>query len=123
MPLALTTEEMDLLLALAAPINHRQREQFLHEVAAELEAASAQPVSGPAWACCIELHARFRGAFSIRRSCPTRARWRAPEGRSSTLEHAGRGRYLSVVERPGSRNRASVGITPPPESSMAWPGC
>ena len=38
MPLALTTEEMDLLLALAAPINHRQREQFLHEVAAELEA-------------------------------------------------------------------------------------
>ena len=38
MPLALTTEEMDLLLALAAPINHRQRDQFLHEVAAELEA-------------------------------------------------------------------------------------
>jgi hypothetical protein len=47
MPLALTTEEMDLLLALAAPINHRQREQFLHEVAAELEAASAQTGVGP----------------------------------------------------------------------------
>ena len=42
MPLSLTTEEMDLLLSLAAPIDHRQRDQFLHEVAAELEAASAQ---------------------------------------------------------------------------------
>ena len=38
MPLSLSTEEMDLLLALAAPIDHRQRDQFLHEVAAELEA-------------------------------------------------------------------------------------
>jgi hypothetical protein len=37
MPLSLTTEEMDLLLALAAPIDQRQRDQFLHEVAAELE--------------------------------------------------------------------------------------
>ena len=47
MPLALTSEEMDLLLSLAAPIDHRQREQFLHEVAAELEAASAQTGVGP----------------------------------------------------------------------------
>jgi hypothetical protein len=47
MPLALTTEEMDLLLALAAPIDQRQRDQFLHEVAAELEAASAQTGVGP----------------------------------------------------------------------------
>ena len=38
MPLSLSTEEMDLLLALAAPIDQRQRDQFLHEVAAELEA-------------------------------------------------------------------------------------
>jgi hypothetical protein len=38
MPLSLSTEEMDLLLELAAPINQRQRDQFLHEVAAELEA-------------------------------------------------------------------------------------
>jgi hypothetical protein len=29
---------MDLLLTLAAPIDQRQRDQFLHEVAAELEA-------------------------------------------------------------------------------------
>jgi hypothetical protein len=46
-PLSLTTEEMDLLLALAAPIDQRQRDQFLHEVAAELEAASAQTGVGP----------------------------------------------------------------------------
>ena len=38
MPLSLTTEEMDLLLTLAAPIEQRQRDQFLLEVAAELEA-------------------------------------------------------------------------------------
>jgi hypothetical protein len=37
MPLSLATEEMDLLLSLAQPIDQRQRDQFLHEVAAELE--------------------------------------------------------------------------------------
>jgi hypothetical protein len=47
MPLSLTTEEMDLLLALAAPIDQRQRDQFLREVAAEVEAASAQTGVGP----------------------------------------------------------------------------
>jgi hypothetical protein len=47
MPLSLTTEEMDLLLSLAAPIEQRQRDQFLHEVAAELEADSAQTGVGP----------------------------------------------------------------------------
>jgi hypothetical protein len=47
MPLALTTEELDLLLALAQPLEQRQRDQFLTEVAAELEAASAQTGVGP----------------------------------------------------------------------------
>jgi hypothetical protein len=47
MPLSLSTEEMDLLLSLAAPIDQRQRTQFLTEVAAELEAASAQTGVGP----------------------------------------------------------------------------
>jgi hypothetical protein len=47
MPLALTTEEMDLLLTLAAPINQRLRTEFLAAVAAELEAASAQTGVGP----------------------------------------------------------------------------
>jgi hypothetical protein len=42
MPLALTTEEMDLLLTLAAPIDQWLRPEFLTAVAAELEAASAQ---------------------------------------------------------------------------------
>ena len=37
-PLSLTTEEVDLLLSLAQPIDQRQRDQFLHKVAAELEA-------------------------------------------------------------------------------------
>jgi hypothetical protein len=37
-PLHLSDEEMDLLLTLAAPIEQRQRDQFLREVAAELEA-------------------------------------------------------------------------------------
>jgi hypothetical protein len=46
MPLSLTTEEMDLLLALAAPIEQRQRDQFLREVAAEVEAAQQTGV-GP----------------------------------------------------------------------------
>ena len=47
MPLALTTEEMDLLLTLAAPIDQRLRTEFLTAVAAELEAASAQTGVGP----------------------------------------------------------------------------
>ena len=50
MPLSLTTEEMDLLLALAAPIDHRNRDQFLREVAAELEAAPPKQASGLALA-------------------------------------------------------------------------
>jgi hypothetical protein len=37
-PLSLSTEEMDLLLVLAAPIDQRQRPEFLAAVAAELEA-------------------------------------------------------------------------------------
>ena len=43
-PLHLSDEEMDLLLALAAPIDQRQRPEFLAAVAAELEA------NGPAGA-------------------------------------------------------------------------
>ena len=46
-PLHFSAEEMDLLLALARPIDQRQRDQFLQEVAAEIEAASAQTGVGP----------------------------------------------------------------------------
>ena len=50
----LTTEETDLLLALAAPIDQRQREQFLVEVAAgAFEAASTQTGVGPAALACL----------------------------------------------------------------------
>jgi hypothetical protein len=38
MPLSLSTEEMDLLLSLAVPIEQRLRTEFLTAVAAELEA-------------------------------------------------------------------------------------
>jgi hypothetical protein len=38
MPLSLSTEEMDLLLSLAAPIDQRLRAEFLTAVAQELEA-------------------------------------------------------------------------------------
>jgi hypothetical protein len=37
-PLSLSSEEMDLLLSLAGPIDHALRPQFLQEVATELEA-------------------------------------------------------------------------------------
>ena len=47
MPLALSTEELDLLLALARPLEQHQRDPFLTEVAAEIEAASAQTGVGP----------------------------------------------------------------------------
>ena len=38
MPLSLSTEEMDLLLALAQPIDQHMRTEFLTAVASELEA-------------------------------------------------------------------------------------
>jgi hypothetical protein len=74
MPLSLSSEEMDLLLALAQPLEPNQRDQFLREVAAELEAASAQTGVGPGLACCIGLGARLNGAFSLRPNCRTRRR-------------------------------------------------
>jgi len=45
-PLSLSTEEMDLLLALAAPIDHQRRPEFLAAVAQELE-ARGQPATEP----------------------------------------------------------------------------
>jgi hypothetical protein len=87
MPLQLSDDEMSVLMSLAGPIDQQRRPQFLQEVAQELEA------SGPAGASesvrCTGWRARFRGAFSTRRNCPTRARWRAPKGRSPKLEHYG----------------------------------
>jgi hypothetical protein len=46
-PLSLSNEELDLSLELAQPIDQRRREQFLHEVATELEAAAEQTGIGP----------------------------------------------------------------------------
>jgi hypothetical protein len=47
MPLSLTTEEMDLLLSLAAPIDQRQRTQFLTEVTTAIEEEAARSSVGP----------------------------------------------------------------------------
>ena len=46
-PLSLSDEELDLLLALAAPIDQTRRQRFLEEVAKELEASTAQIAVGP----------------------------------------------------------------------------
>ena len=42
MPLSFSAEEMDLLLSLAAPIDQRQRTQFLTEVTRAIEEESAR---------------------------------------------------------------------------------
>ena len=47
MPLSLSSEEMDLLLTLAQPIDPRQRTQFLVEATAELEASAERTRVGP----------------------------------------------------------------------------
>jgi hypothetical protein len=85
MPLSLATEEMDLLLSLAQPIDQRQRDQFLHEVAAELE-GSDRPARS-ARAQCTALRAQFNGDFSTRRRSARRRKDRAArpaEPRSSS---------------------------------------
>jgi hypothetical protein len=67
-PLQFTDEEKDLLLELAAPIDQRQRQQFLLEVAAEIEAAGERTGGGPGPGVCIGSGAWSSGAFSIRPS-------------------------------------------------------
>jgi hypothetical protein len=47
MPLSFSTEEIDLLLELTRPIELRQRDQFLREVTAALEAAAERTGAGP----------------------------------------------------------------------------
>ena len=60
MPLSLSTEEMDLLLSLAVPIEQRLRTEFLTAVAAELEA------NGQAGAVGIgSVHRTARGSTAL----------------------------------------------------------
>jgi hypothetical protein len=59
MPLSLSSEEMDLLLSLAAPIDQRQRNQFLQEVAAELEASGQAGGPGAVHRIGRVVHRRF----------------------------------------------------------------
>ena len=73
MPLSLSTEEMDLLLSLAVPIEQHLRTERLTAVAAELE-ATGKPARSESVRS-TERRARFNGAFSTRRrSHPTRRR-------------------------------------------------
>jgi hypothetical protein len=47
MRLSLSTEEKDLLLSLSAPIDQRQRDQFLREVTVGIEEEAARTCVGP----------------------------------------------------------------------------
>jgi hypothetical protein len=47
MPLSFSAEEMDLLLSLAAPIDQRQRTQFLTEVTTAIEEEAARTSVSP----------------------------------------------------------------------------
>jgi hypothetical protein len=68
-PLHLSDEEMDLLLALAAPIDQRQRPEFLAAVAAELEANSQSAAVGIG-----SVHRVAHGATALFRSAATAQR-------------------------------------------------
>jgi hypothetical protein len=66
MPLKFSREEMDVLLELARPIDLRQRDQFLREVTAVLEAAAERTgiAPGPGGVHRIggAIQRRFRGS-------------------------------------------------------------
>jgi hypothetical protein len=116
MPLHLSDEEMDLLLSLAAPIDRRQREQFLLEVTAELEARGQAGAVGIGSVHPGGAHgatAIFHPARIAQRVAALPQRLRA-KFKAGTLRARPR---LSVVERPGLFASASVGaITSPHES-------
>ena len=59
MPLSLTTEEMDLLLTLAGPIDQRLRPQFLQEVAQEIEASGQADGPGVVYRIVRTVQRRF----------------------------------------------------------------
>jgi hypothetical protein len=63
MPLSLSSEEMDILLALGRPLEQNQRDQFLREVAAEFEAAPAQTGVGPGLGVLHRIGRTAYGAF------------------------------------------------------------
>jgi hypothetical protein len=114
MPPSLSTEELDLLLALAAPIDHQQGPGSWRRSRRSSRRRPSKPASGQALARCIGRCARCNGDFLTRRRCRTRARWRAPKGRSSKAGTLWATPRLSLVERPGFFASASVGaITSP----------
>ena len=123
MPLSLTTEELGLLLALAAPIDQRNEINFCTRWRPSLR-LTGKPARSESVRC-TGWRARFSGDFSIRRSCPTpRPASAAPEGRSPESEHYGDAAIYRSVERPGFFASASVGANPSPtKARRAWPGC
>jgi hypothetical protein len=79
MPLSLSTEELNQLLELAAPIAYGRRREFLQEVAAALEAC---PQSGPGTV--------FRTAAAIQRRFTIQAQRVAPGDMPQGARQAGR---------------------------------
>ena len=74
MPLSLSSEEMDLLLALAQPLEPISETNFCARSRPSSRRPQRKPESGPGLACCIGLGARLNGAFSLRPNCRTRRR-------------------------------------------------
>jgi hypothetical protein len=114
------SEERDLLLALAQPIGQRLAAGVPCRRRQELEAMRTSPAAP---ASCTGSCARFRGNIS-----PARIAQRVaalPQRQKGEVQHYGRGRDLSVVERPGFfRIGQRWGQKPPlHESSTERPGC
>jgi hypothetical protein len=123
MPLSPSTEEMDLLLALAARSINGNEINFCTRWRPSLRLTDKPARSESV--LCTGRRARFSGDFSIRRSCPTpRPASAAPEGRSPESEHYGDAAIYRSGERPGFFASASVGANPSPtKARRAWPGC
>ena len=68
MPLSLSAEELDLLLALAAPIDQRQRHQFYLRRPTRSRRRRSGPGPDQGRALRTESHALCSGAFEIRRT-------------------------------------------------------
>jgi hypothetical protein len=93
--------------------DQRQRDQFLHEVAAELEAASAQTGIGPGLGVLHRVGRVVQRSIGILRNCPTReggARLKA-KFKAGTLR---RRRNCRFVERPGFSHGPALGMDLPP---------
>jgi hypothetical protein len=122
MPLSLSTEELDLLRALAAPIDHQQRAEFLAAVAAELEAASEQTGIGPSLGAVHRVARTVQRRFFDPPQMPNASKMARLKGEVPKLEHYGRRRDYRWSSVLAFSHRPALGPYPPPESSMSVAG-